>query len=132
MDHKAVIRKSNQQLEIIEGALEKLSCVEISRTESYETFQPLMTVIPDKVALGKTARDIVVELAQGDPAVWVAWSRSNPDQFLIVADWRRLMEGEEHIVAKKLLEVLTPDSSPSGDDTVYHPAFIAKGATSEI
>ena len=33
------------------------------------------------------------------------------------------MEGEEEIVARRLLEVLTGDSRPSMEDEVYHPAF---------
>ena len=40
-------------------------------------------------------------------------------------------EGEEHILAKRLRQVLTSDSRPS-DDVVYHPAFITKGATRMI
>ena len=73
--------------------------------------------------MGKTARDIAIELAQGNPAVWIVWAPREPDYVGVSVYKEHLREGEEHIVAKRLREVITGDGRPSMDDVVYHPAF---------
>ena len=115
------------------GAEKGVPHVATSLAGSYETGQFVLTITPDATALGKTARDIAVELAQGDPAVWVSWNRRRqPDQLGVAAGWGSLLEGEEYILAKRLRQVLTGHSRHSDDDVVYHPAFITKGATRMI
>ena len=131
MDHEARLAESERRLKLVESELKGIPNVATSLVGSYETGQFGLTITPDATALGKTAGDITVELAQGDPAIWVSWVRSRPDQLGVAAPWGSLLEGEEHILAKRLRQVLTSDSRPS-DDVVYHPAFITKGATRTI
>ena len=133
MDHQARLEECEGRLKLIEGELKGVPHVATSLAGSYETGQFVLTITPDATALGKTARDIAVELAQGDPAVWVSWNRRRqPDQLGVAAGWGSLLEGEEYILAKRLRQVLTGHSRHSDDDVVYHPAFITKGATRMI
>ena len=129
MDHDARLRESQRRLKVIEDALIGTPHVELLQTGSHEEGRFSLQITPDAKALGKTGREIALELAEGDPAVWVSrlpsWARgSRPDRISLTAEWGALKEGEEHIVARKLREVLTGKSRPPADVVVHHPATV--------
>ena len=122
-DHHAVLQESEKRLKVIQDELTEVPHIETTITGSYESGRFQLQITPDAAALGKTARDIAIELAQGNPAVWIVWAPREPDYVGVSVYKEHLREGEEHIVAKRLREVITGDGRPSMDDVVYHPAF---------
>ena len=135
IDHDARVAESERRLKVIEDELKKVPHVETSVTGAsgvgstgtriYPEGMPYLLITPDAQALGKTAADVAVELAQGDPAVWVQHMPGRrPDDILVVAEWGLLMEEEEYIVARRLREVFTGNSRPSPDVFVHHPSFV--------
>ena len=123
LDHEALREESKTKLKYIEDQLTDFNHIQlelraIGAEQGYE-----LVVVPDADALGKTAQDIAIEMAQHDPAVWVSWTPAERDRIAVRATWGHLKEGEEEIVAERLREVLTGSGRPSMDDVIYHPAF---------
>ena len=57
----------------------------------------------DAGSAGKSASDVVKELRDGDPGVWVVEAPEG-DKFSVRVPW--LGNGHEHIIAKRLMEIL--------------------------
>ena len=123
LDHEALAEESITKLKIIEDRLKDVEHVRTELRSVPEERTSELAVVPDADALGKTAQDIAIELAQHDPAVWVEWAPTERDEIVVRATWGHLNEGEEEIAAQRLREVLTGDGRPSMDDVIYHPAF---------
>ena len=125
LDHEALAEESATKLKFIESKLTDVEHVEVELRGTGDDARYELALVPD-AALGKTAQDIAVELAQHDPAVWVSWTPAARDEITVRATWGHLKEGEEEIVAQRLHEVLTGNGRPSMDDVIYHPAFYLK------
>ena len=74
LDHEALREESKTKLKYIEDQLTDVDHIQlelraIGAEQGYE-----LVVVPDADALGKTAQDIAIEMAQHDPAVWVSWT----------------------------------------------------------
>ena len=125
LDHSALAEDSKTKLKFIEDRLGDVEHVKTELGESVEDGTYELAIVPDN-ALGKTAQDIAIELAQHDPAVWVSWAPDERDRITVRATWGHLRDGEEEIAAERLREVLTGDGRSSMDDVIYHPAFYLK------
>ena len=125
LDHDARLRESQRKLKVVQDELKPVPHIETWIEGSREGGLFQLYVKPDPDALGKTARDVAVELAQGDPAVWVGWARRFPDRVYVLSPWNTLKRGEEHVVARRLREVLTGGSRPLREAAGYHPAILA-------
>ena len=101
MDHDARLRSQERRFQVVQEALGGLPHL---RTEQdfYARYPSMeMKVFLDEAALGKTAEQVEDELKAGDPSIWV-WREENA----IKLGMDCLDEGEEHIVAWRLRELL--------------------------
>ena len=124
IDHEARLRESEKQLEVVEDELRQVPGIAVSRTGGRDTGIVALQVAVDESAGGKTARDVAIELAQGDPPVWVGWGHRFPERLSVVASWGTLMKGQEQVLAQRLREALTSNVRPSTESVSgHHPAM---------
>ena len=124
MDHEARLKESERQLTVVEDELRDVSHVEVSWAGGHDSGMVSPVVTPDASAMGKSAREVAIELAEGDPPVWVGWGHRFPERLSVVASWGTLMAGQERVLAKKLRAALTGPAMPSSRATCgHHPAM---------
>jgi L-seryl-tRNA(Ser) seleniumtransferase len=95
----------NEQLNLIESALEGISNITVERKMGAKQPIPMLDITINEHALGRTAYHVLNELIEGDPAIAVAESRA--EFGVITINPHSLCDAEIPIVAKRLREVLT-------------------------
>jgi L-seryl-tRNA(Ser) seleniumtransferase len=124
MDHEARLKESERQLMVVEDELRDVPHVEVSWAGGHDSGMVSLVVTPDASAIGKSAREVAIELAEGDPPVWVGWGHRFPERLSVVASWGTLMAGQERVLAKRLRAALTGPAMPSsGAASGHHPAM---------
>jgi len=94
----------NEQLNLIESALEGIPNIVVERKQGARQPIPMLDITIDERALGRTAYHVLNDLIEGDPAIAVAESRA--EFGVITVNPHSLCDAEFPIVAKRLREVL--------------------------
>ena len=83
----------------------ELSGVLAIRLSNYPEDGPAdgLRLMIDSEKLGKTASDVIGELRNGNPGIWV---RQDADEESLIIRMPTLKEGGEHIIAQRLKEIL--------------------------
>lgn len=84
MDHEARLKESERQLTIVEDELRDVPHVKVW-ADGHDSGMVSLVVTPDASAMGKSAREVAIELPEGDPPVWVGWGHRFPERLSVVA-----------------------------------------------
>ena len=102
MDHESRLLGIEEKLSTIRRGLQGVPNVRASLVRLQNYWGSSLEVVMDTRALGKSAEEVVDELANGNPRVWVT---AKSDDTLEV-NAHTLNEGEEKIVSERLRSVL--------------------------
>jgi D-glucosaminate-6-phosphate ammonia-lyase len=103
-DHEAELAHRQAIARRLADGLHGLPGVAVSHNDGAATGRPAVTLTLDERALGKTAIDVVNELAEGDPIVAVA--QGGVDNGRLTLGVMCLAAGEDEVVIRRLREVL--------------------------
>jgi uncharacterized pyridoxal phosphate-dependent enzyme len=102
LDHDEDLRRQELRCQVIAEALSGLPHVRAEQMQEKGLPWIVFEITLDEVALGRTIGEVQQTLKDGDPSIW---TRAE-DGYLYVAS-NMLEDGEEHVVAERLREVLS-------------------------
>ncbi len=106
LDHDAELRAREAQLRLLAERLSGVPHVQVQERSARETGRsPLLELVLDERALGRTASAISRELQRGEPPVHLSERRAA--QGVLTVDPSGLRAGDERVVADRVRAVLT-------------------------
>ncbi len=102
MDHRERFAVQERRIETIRKALAPLPYVKTERVWPHQGAWMQLRVIFDEARVGKTPATVCEVLKQGDPSI-----RVRLEEGLIQVVVHNLMDGEDEIIAERLLQVLS-------------------------
>lgn len=101
-DHEERMQLQEMRFQVIAEALSSLPHVKTEQMREMRLPWMTLQVTLDEAALGKTIKQVEQELRNGDPCVW---TRAYDSSLYLASN--TLEEGEEHVVAERLRELLS-------------------------
>ena len=106
LDHEERLRIQEQRFQVIAEAISEIPHIQVE--QGFFKGLPWMSlkITLDEEALGRTAAEVEKSMRGGDPSIWLQIGTLDGYEKTIMLATHTLHEGEDHIVARRLREVL--------------------------